>query len=75
MRIRVGCGLYYECPQPTPMLLILNIHYTRASDLVITDHIVTNPPVPITAFEPEGPPIRDRPPCQPPAGPGTESEQ
>ena len=50
MQIRVGYELVYECPQPTPMLLTLNIHYTRASDIVLTDHIITNPPVPITAY-------------------------
>jgi transglutaminase-like putative cysteine protease len=32
------------------MLLTLNIHYTRVSDIVLTDHIITNPPVPITAY-------------------------
>lgn len=50
MQIRVGCELLYECPRPTPMLLSLNIHYTRASDIVLADHIITNPPVPITAY-------------------------
>ena len=34
MQIRVGCELIYECPQPTPMILTLNIHYTRVSDIV-----------------------------------------
>jgi transglutaminase-like putative cysteine protease len=32
------------------MILILNIHYTRASDIVIPDHLVTSPGVPITAY-------------------------
>src|ERR1700676_1903367 len=50
MQIRVGYDLIYECPQPTPMILTLNIHYTRASDIVIPDLIITDPPVPITAF-------------------------
>jgi transglutaminase-like putative cysteine protease len=50
MDIRVGYELIYECPQPTPMLLTLNLHYTRASDLVIPDHIITNPAVPIKAY-------------------------
>lgn len=50
MHIRVGYKLFFECPQPTPMLLTLNIHYTRASDIVIPDHIVTSPAVPITAY-------------------------
>jgi transglutaminase-like putative cysteine protease len=50
MQIRVGYDLIYECPQPTPMILTLNIHYTRASDIVTPDMITTDPPVPITAF-------------------------
>lgn len=50
IKIRVGYELVYECPQPTPMLLLLNLHYTRASDILIPDHIVTSPSVPITAY-------------------------
>ena len=50
MQIRVGYELIYECPQPTPMVLMLNIHFSRVSDLVIPDHIITNPPVPMTAY-------------------------
>lgn len=50
MKINVGYELVYRCPQPTPMLLTLNIHYTRASDVLLVDHIVTDPAVPITAY-------------------------
>jgi transglutaminase-like putative cysteine protease len=50
MKIKVGHELVYECPRPTPMLLMLNIHYTRASDIVVPDHLVTRPAVPITAY-------------------------
>lgn len=50
MQIRVGYELHYECPQPTPMILTLHVHYTRVSDMVLPDHIVTNPSVPITAY-------------------------
>jgi transglutaminase-like putative cysteine protease len=50
MRIRVGYELLYECPQPTPMILTLNIHYTRASDIVFPDHLRIDPPVPIAAY-------------------------
>jgi transglutaminase-like putative cysteine protease len=32
------------------MMLALNIHYSRASDLVIPDNIVTNPSVPMTFY-------------------------
>jgi transglutaminase-like putative cysteine protease len=50
MQIRVGYELIYECPQPTPMILTLNIHFTRVSDLVVADHIITSPPTPIGAY-------------------------
>jgi transglutaminase-like putative cysteine protease len=32
------------------MMLTLNIHYSRASDIVIPDYLTTNPSVPITAY-------------------------
>ena len=50
MQIRVGCELIYECPQPTPMILMLNIHYTRAPDIVRPDYLVTVPSLPISAY-------------------------
>jgi transglutaminase-like putative cysteine protease len=50
MQIRVGFEMAYRCPQPTPMLLVLNIHHTRASDLVRPDLLVLDPPVPLTAY-------------------------
>ena len=50
MQIRVGCELIYECPQPTPMILMLNIHFTRAADIVVPDRLVTAPPLPISAY-------------------------
>ncbi len=50
MQIRIGYELIYDCPQPTPMILTLNVHYTRASDLVVPDHLTTNPSVPIAGY-------------------------
>ena len=50
MQIRVGFEMVYQCPQPTPMILALNIHYSRASDLVRPDLLYTNPSVPISAY-------------------------
>jgi transglutaminase-like putative cysteine protease len=50
MQIRVGYELVYECLQPTPMVLTLNVHYTRASDIVFPDHLRTDPAVPIAAY-------------------------
>ena len=50
MQIRVGYELCYDCPQPTPMILTLHVHYTRVSDMVVPDHIITSPSVPMTAY-------------------------
>src|SRR5580704_15545209 len=43
MQIRLGYELVYDFPQPTPMMLMLNVHYTRVSDLVVPDHLATSP--------------------------------
>jgi transglutaminase-like putative cysteine protease len=50
MKIRLGFEIIYDCPQPTPMILALSVHYTRISDLLVPDHLVANPPVPLTAY-------------------------
>ncbi|WP_075215984.1 transglutaminase-like domain-containing protein [Mongoliimonas terrestris] len=50
MHIKVGYEIAYDCPQPTPMLLVLNVHYSRASDIVVPDHVTTDRQVPITAY-------------------------
>jgi transglutaminase-like putative cysteine protease len=44
MRIRAGYELVYDCPQPTPMLLMLSVHPSRAGDL-LTPHEITFDPV------------------------------
>jgi transglutaminase-like putative cysteine protease len=50
MQIRVGYELVYDCPKPTPMIVVLSIHYTRVSDVVRPDHLVTRPAVPIASY-------------------------
>ena len=50
MRLNVGYELIYDLPQPTPMLLVLHIHYTRAADILVPDHIITDPVVPLVAY-------------------------
>jgi transglutaminase-like putative cysteine protease len=50
MQIRAGYELIYQFPQPTPMILALNIHHTRAADLLRPDHLLTDPQVPLTAY-------------------------
>jgi transglutaminase-like putative cysteine protease len=50
MRIRVGCELSYDVPKPTPMIVILNVHYSRFGNLESPDRLVTTPAVPITSY-------------------------
>ena len=50
MRLRVGCRLTYELPQPTPMIAVLNIHFSRFGDLDRPDYLVTAPAVPIGSY-------------------------
>lgn len=50
MQLRVGFEMTYDCPQPTPMLMSVNIHYTRVSDLVGRDDLLIDPPVPIKGY-------------------------
>jgi transglutaminase-like putative cysteine protease len=50
MQIRLGYELIYDCPQPTPMLLTLSIHFSRVSDIVVPDHLITTPSIPISAY-------------------------
>lgn len=50
MKLRVGFELSYECVQPTPMILALSVHYSRASDLIRPDHLITQPSTETTAY-------------------------
>lgn len=50
MKIRVGYELIYDFPQPTPMIMVLGIHFTRASDIITPDHLTTTPSVPVTPY-------------------------
>jgi transglutaminase-like putative cysteine protease len=50
IQIRAGAELVYDCPQPTPMILNLNVHSSRVSDLVGRDELVFDPPVASSAY-------------------------
>jgi transglutaminase-like putative cysteine protease len=50
LKIRIGYDMVYECAQPTPMILMLNIHYSRMADVVVPDHLLTDPAVPLAAY-------------------------
>ncbi len=50
MKIRLGYELIYRCPQPTPMILNLNVHYSRAAYLDRPDLMHTDPAVPLVLY-------------------------
>jgi transglutaminase-like putative cysteine protease len=50
MQFRAGYELIYSFPQPTPIILVVNIHDSRASDIVVPDRLVTQPAIPITSY-------------------------
>ena len=50
LTLHVGFEMVYDCPQPTPMILALNVHYSRSPDLLYPDRLSTTPPVPVTAY-------------------------
>ena len=51
MEIRLGYELIFEFPQPTPLVLMLDVHPSRADDLIIEDQIVTEPFCPISIYQ------------------------
>jgi len=50
IKIRVGYELIYDLPQPTPMIMVLGTHFSRASDVVVPDYLTTTPSIPITQY-------------------------
>ena len=50
LRLRIGCELAYRLPGPTPMILLLTVHHSRAPDLEQPDLVMTTPAVPIESW-------------------------
>ena len=50
MKIRVGCDLTYEFASPTPTVLMLNVHPSRARDLLMPDVIRVAPLRPLSVY-------------------------
>ncbi len=50
MKIRVGFDIVYEFAAPTPMVLMLNVHPSRSSDLVKPDQLHVSPALPMSRY-------------------------
>ncbi|HEX4998600.1 MAG TPA: transglutaminase family protein [Terriglobia bacterium] len=50
MHLRAGFELVYNFPQPTPVILVVNVHDSRVSDMLVPDVLVTEPAIPIAVY-------------------------
>ena len=50
MQIRVGFEMVYEFVARTPMVLMLNVHPSRAADIIEPDQLRLTPTLPLTRY-------------------------
>ena len=50
MKIRIGFEITYDFVAPTPMMLMLNVHPSRAADIIKPDQLRVSPAVPFTRY-------------------------
>lgn len=50
MRFRIGYDIQYVFAHPTPAILILNVHYSRAADLLFPDIVSITSPGQLSAY-------------------------
>jgi transglutaminase-like putative cysteine protease len=50
MKIRVGFEITYDFAARTPMMLMLNVHPSRAADVITPDQLRVSPAVPFTRY-------------------------
>lgn len=50
MQFRTGYELVYTLPQPTPMVLVVNIHESRATDMITPDRLIIEPSVQVSRY-------------------------
>ena len=51
MEIKVGFDITYAAAQPTPMVIMLNIHPSRQADIIGEETVVAEPDVPIRFYQ------------------------
>ena len=50
MQFRAGYELIYNLPQPTPLILVVNVHESRAADILVPDQLITEPAISISPY-------------------------
>ena len=50
MKIRAGYEIFYDCPQPTPMILQVSVHPSRMPHLISWDGLLIDPVIPANTY-------------------------
>ena len=50
MQLRIGYELVYSFPQATPIIVVVDVHDSRASDIVVRDRLTVEPSVPVVDY-------------------------
>ena len=50
MQIHVGSEIIYQCSQQTAMILMVQVHSSRAADVIASDYLTTDPLVPVNTY-------------------------
>jgi transglutaminase-like putative cysteine protease len=50
MQLRIGYELVYSFPQPTPIILLVDVHHSRASDIIVPERLTAEPWIPINSY-------------------------
>ena len=50
MQLRIGYELIYFFPQSTPIILLVSVHDSRTSDMVVSDRLIAEPSIPMTCY-------------------------
>jgi len=61
VQIAAGYDLTYECPQPTPMLLVLSVHPSRMQDVIGPHRLSFDPPIGATEYRATQHAVQDLP--------------
>jgi transglutaminase-like putative cysteine protease len=50
IQLRTGFEILYNFYQPTPLVLVVNIHDSRSRDIIVPDDLVTEPAIPVNSY-------------------------
>jgi len=49
-QLQLGFEIIYNFPRPTPVILVVSIHDSRAADIIVSDELTTVPAIPVNNY-------------------------